>query len=182
MILDRKDAADTPHRCVCHSARERGATLVVSLVMLLILTLLGTTAMQSTSLEEKMAGNTRDRNVAFQAAEAALREGERVLAQPVLPPFDGTGGRYQPALGTGARTWETVDWTDGTAVTVYSEGAMSGVAGAPAYIIEEMPAVFDTTASIEAGTPLTQEYYRVTARATGATNGAVVILQTTYKR
>lgn len=163
-------------------AGQRGATLVIALVMLLILTLLGTTAMQSTTLEERMAGNTRDRNVAFQAAEAALREAERVLAQPVLPPFDGTGGRYQPTLGAGVRTWESVNWTDGSAVTVYSEGSLAGVSGAPAYIIEELPPVFDTSSSVEAGTPLIQEYYRVTARAAGATTGAVVILQTTYKR
>jgi len=163
-------------------SEQRGATLVIALVMLLVLTLLGTTAMQSTSLEERMAGNTRDRNVAFQAAEAAVREAERVLAQPVLPPFDGNGGRYQPTLGAGARTWETVDWTDASAVTTYSEGTLAGVAGAPAYIIEELPAVFDTSASVEAGTPLVQEYYRVTARSTGTTTSAVVILQSTYKR
>lgn len=55
---------------------QAGATLVVSLLMLLVLTLIGVTAMQSNVLQEKMAGNFRDANLAFQAAEAALRDGE----------------------------------------------------------------------------------------------------------
>ncbi len=179
--------AMTPYRSRSHfgaPARQSGATLVVALIMLMVLTLLGTTAMQSTTMEERMAGNTRDRNVAFQAAEAALREAERFLNQPVLPAFAGTNGLYQPTQGAGARTWESVDWTDATAVTVYSEGALDGVPTArlPAYIIEELPAVFDTSGSLEAGTALSNEFYRATARATGSTAGAVVILQTTYKR
>ena len=150
--------------------------------MLLVLTLVGVSAMQSTTLEERMAGNSRDRNISLFAAESALRQGERFLNQPVLPAFNGTNGLYQPSLGAVARTWENVDWTDASAINAYTGGSLQGVAGTPAYIIEEMPAVFDTTGSIEAGTPLSQEYYRVTARATGSTNGAVVFLQCTYKR
>jgi type IV pilus assembly protein PilX len=45
--------------------------------MLLLLTLIGASSMQSTSLEEKMAGNLRDRSIAFQAAESALRDAEQ---------------------------------------------------------------------------------------------------------
>ena len=61
-----------------HSVEDqRGAALIVGLIFLVILTLLGVTAMQSSTLEERMAGNARDRNLAFQAAEAALRDAER---------------------------------------------------------------------------------------------------------
>lgn len=55
---------------------ERGAVLLVSLVMLLLLTLIGLAGMRMVQLEERMAGNLRDRQMAFQAAEAALRAGE----------------------------------------------------------------------------------------------------------
>lgn len=55
---------------------QRGVVLIASLLILLLLTLLGLTAMQTTTLEEKMAGNTSDRTLAFQAAEAALRDAE----------------------------------------------------------------------------------------------------------
>jgi type IV pilus assembly protein PilX len=53
---------------------QRGAVLIVSLIFLVILTMLGLTAMTSTTFEERMAGNSRDAAIAHHAAEAALRE------------------------------------------------------------------------------------------------------------
>ncbi|HKK14559.1 MAG TPA: PilX N-terminal domain-containing pilus assembly protein [Gammaproteobacteria bacterium] len=50
--------------------------LVVSLLILLVLTIIGVTAMSTTNLEEKMAGNMRTKNLTFQAAESGLRAGE----------------------------------------------------------------------------------------------------------
>ena len=60
--------------------RQNGAVLIVSLIMLLLLTLIGVTAMQTNGLEEKMAGNMLDRNIALQAAESALRDAERDIS------------------------------------------------------------------------------------------------------
>jgi len=45
--------------------------------MLLLLTIIGAAAMRDTNLQERMAGNMRDHNLAFQAAEAALRFAEQ---------------------------------------------------------------------------------------------------------
>src|SRR5688572_9206262 len=59
--------------------RQRGAVLIVALLFLVMLTLLGVTAMTSSTMEERMAGNARDNGVAFQAAEAALRDARRDL-------------------------------------------------------------------------------------------------------
>lgn len=56
--------------------KQSGVVLIISLVMLVLLTLLGITSMQVNGLEEKMAGNNKDKNIAFQAAEAALRDAE----------------------------------------------------------------------------------------------------------
>ncbi|KJS73675.1 MAG: pilus assembly protein PilX [Pseudomonas sp. BICA1-14] len=56
---------------------QRGAVLLVALIMLLLLTILGAAAMRDTNLQERMAGNMRDHNLAFQAAEAALRFAEQ---------------------------------------------------------------------------------------------------------
>lgn len=53
---------------------QRGTALIMSLVILMILTILGVTAMGTASLEEKMAGNTQEINRAFQAAESGLTE------------------------------------------------------------------------------------------------------------
>lgn len=53
---------------------QRGAVLVVSMILLLVMTLIGVTGMNTTSLEEKMAANTQEVNRAFQAAETALAQ------------------------------------------------------------------------------------------------------------
>jgi len=51
---------------------QTGAVLIVALVLLAVLTLLGVTAMSTTSLEEKMAANTQEGNRVFQLAETGL--------------------------------------------------------------------------------------------------------------
>ena len=56
---------------------QRGAVLIVALLFLVILTMLGVTAMTGTTMEQRMAGNTRDLAVALQAAEAAMRDARR---------------------------------------------------------------------------------------------------------
>lgn len=58
---------------------QRGVVLIVALVALLMMTMIGVTAMRDTGFQERMSGNLRDRNLAFQAAEAALRTGETWL-------------------------------------------------------------------------------------------------------
>jgi Tfp pilus assembly protein PilX len=52
--------------------RERGVALVVALIFLLVLTILGVTVMNISSLEGRMAGNTQETNRAFQGAESAV--------------------------------------------------------------------------------------------------------------
>jgi type IV pilus assembly protein PilX len=54
-----------------HTA-ERGAALVVGLVMLLVLTVLGVSGMNTATLELVMANNTQSQQTAFQAAETAI--------------------------------------------------------------------------------------------------------------
>lgn len=51
---------------------QQGVALVMALVILLIMTLLGITAMGTSSLEEKMAGNIQEATRAFEAAESGL--------------------------------------------------------------------------------------------------------------
>lgn len=57
--------------------KQQGVVLIVSLVILLVVTLLGTAAMQGTGLEFKMAQNTSERQRVFQATEAGLRRMEQ---------------------------------------------------------------------------------------------------------
>ncbi|MDP2835105.1 MAG: PilX N-terminal domain-containing pilus assembly protein [Pseudomonadota bacterium] len=56
--------------------RQSGAALITSLIFLTILTILGMSSLGTALLESRMAGNARDRNIAFQAAEMGLRDAE----------------------------------------------------------------------------------------------------------
>lgn len=57
--------------------RQRGAALMVTLCVMLGMMIVGVSAMRSALNGEKAARGERDRNIAFQAAEAALADAER---------------------------------------------------------------------------------------------------------
>ena len=52
--------------------KQQGAVLVMALVMLTVLTLIGVSSMSSSTLELKVAGNTQQHDVAFQAAQSVI--------------------------------------------------------------------------------------------------------------
>jgi Tfp pilus assembly protein PilX len=54
-------------------AQQRGAVLFIALIMLLLLTMIGITAMQVTLLQERMAGGFRVQHQAFEATEGLLK-------------------------------------------------------------------------------------------------------------
>jgi type IV pilus assembly protein PilX len=60
-----------------HRHQQRGAALVVGMVMLTILTLLAITAMSTSSTELVMAGNEQFRERAFQVAETGVEQAVR---------------------------------------------------------------------------------------------------------
>jgi type IV pilus assembly protein PilX len=162
---------------------QQGVALIVSLVMLLIMTLLAVSSMNTTILEEKMAGNYKDRNMAFQASEAGLRAGETYLrTTPILPPFDGTtAGLYQPT-SSGLPKWQVVNWAASGQYRSYTANLLSNISSPPNYIIEELQPVNESGGSLEAGVALESRFYRITSNAVGGTDTAIVMLQSTYKR
>lgn len=162
--------------------RQSGAVLVIALIMLLAMTLIGVTGLSSTTMQERMAGNLREMDIAFQAAEAALREGETYLESATLPDFDGTGGLYQPAASGSPQVWDAISWTNTSASREYT-GAIADLAAQPRYIIEELAPVPAPGGSLSSDAPAPETgMYRITARAVGRSDSTVVMLQTTYKR
>lgn len=174
------------------SARQRGSALIIALVFLLIMTVIGVAGMQGTTQQEKMAGNMRNRNLAFQAAEAALRAGERLVdpvktgtpptcTRPATSAFNGTNGLLQPQTtgGNDGAFWMAYDsqWTGGNSRQLASS-TLAEVAEQPRYVIEDISSLDPLCAS---ATPPTNDCYRITARGVGGTTDAVVILQSTYQ-
>lgn len=170
------------------SATQRGAALVVSLLILLMMTLIGVTAMNVTGLEARMAAGAQDRDLAFQAAESALRDGEDFVNDKGLDDFNGTGGLYK-APTDGSTLWASLDWGPASTQTRAFSGSLTRVPQQPRYIIEllaEVPCT-DGTEKVGGGysedtkeSPCNKYYYRVTTRGVGGAAGAAVMLQSTY--
>jgi type IV pilus assembly protein PilX len=158
--------------------RQSGVVLVISLIMLLLLTLIGITGMQTTSLEEKMAGNARDRNIAFQAAESTLLEAEKFIHNNPTTAiiYDGTNGLLdttdiEPDYFTN-NTWSAAN----SAATPINFGDKFSLSTDPRYIIKKI-------ASLPAnGSVGPRIIFKITARAVGSTPGTQVILQEVYEK
>ncbi len=162
---------------------QRGGTLIVCLIFMLIMTVIGASALQSTTLQERMAGNARDTHAAFQAAEAALRSAERLLAAASLPAFNGSNGLFQDCSGT-STACSAPDWSDrnsGNWASVSQFGA--GVHSDPQYIIEELNVQGSPSTSLESDIAVSPfKVYRITARGFGVSSNSMVVLRSIYRR
>jgi type IV pilus assembly protein PilX len=161
------------------SHRQRGATLVVVLILLLVMTLLGLASLRSTILEERMTSNLLDRSLGFQVAESGLREAEATLTPN--PTFPGVGcnanglcARPEPTatdrwLDPGFDGWRTASVSDPNTE-------------APQYIVEEMgegPNWDDCDKLLPIHPLCLTPRYRVTVRSQQA-GRASVLLQTVF--
>lgn len=185
---------------IAPASRQRGISLLIVLILLLVTTMLGIVVLRGTLLEERMSANMYDRSLAFQAAESALRQAEaRVLAAvtagtpigvdcslpatscPLVP-----ANAYVGNTGTCVATDRTPNcWVDDTAST------QTLSAGMPQFYIQFMGQrdstdVLSLGSSANAnqyggggGIPL-ESVYRILSRSHDPNNGSarsVVVLQ-----
>jgi type IV pilus assembly protein PilX len=169
--------------------KQRGVALFISLVLLLVLTIIGVSAVQTTSLEERMARNTHDSVLAFEAAEVALRSGETFLRTNVnstaLFPVGGNNGLWKASDYGQAEHWQQANiWTGANSVQL-PNNSIAGVAEQPRYIIEWVASVQRNDNPYMQGSSYAAlfdriEIFRVTARGIGGSPNARVMLQSTY--
>ena len=60
-----------------NTQKQRGFVLLTSIIFLIVLSLLGVMALRGSLFEERMSANERDRSLAREYAELALRDAER---------------------------------------------------------------------------------------------------------
>lgn len=72
---------------------QNGATLLVALMMLLIITLLALSSMRGVSLESRITGNLRLQKTLTNAAEAGLRIGEKSIEKWKCTPAAGNSNK-----------------------------------------------------------------------------------------
>ena len=165
---------------------QRGAVLIVALVLLLVLTILGTAGIQDTAMEERMAGNFRDYSAALQAAETALRTGEIELGSSIAIAFtaSGTLGRYDvEAMAHSVDPQSAPNWTTVDASVLVQADTL--IDADPEYYMEQLPEIdlpgSDLVVGFQDKAPPVQ-FYRVTGKGYGISPNSEVILQSTYFR
>lgn len=121
--------------------RERGAVMIVGLVMVLLMTIVGMAAIRGSNLQEVMAGNMHERAIAFQAAEAGLRTAEQFSDDNTLDSlsFGGSNGLFEDLSSdedeTPVADWSDNDWSsDGQQVSF----SIDELSAQPRYVIEKV--------------------------------------------
>ncbi|HEU4622773.1 MAG TPA: PilX N-terminal domain-containing pilus assembly protein [Burkholderiaceae bacterium] len=168
--------------------REHGISLIMSLVLLVIIALVAVASIRGTLLEERMAGNLYDREIAFQSAESALRQAEKALGNnTIVGPFTDANkaqGLYptpDPSANNYVEVWNKTDTTWAAASQLRTDTLSSG---APEYIVEDMGIWPDPPGCDQGSTiPITclRRVYRVTAHSAPLEGRAQVILQTSFR-
>ena len=164
---------------------QHGAALIFSMILLLVLTLLGLSSMRTATLEEKMAYNMRDMNLAFEAAESGLREAETWLDQQANEASVNNQAFVYPPDAAPELTTQTHSWwsnaDNSASYGIAGSTALGEVNSQPRFVIEQRAFVPD---SLVQGfePPKGKNLYRVTARGTGATDTAQSISQSTFAK
>ena len=178
-------------------------SLVTTLLFMVAALMLGVSVLSVNVMQERVIGNTKDRDLAFQAAEAALRDAERDLLLNVnadtvfsaactnglcTPPSQRTVPLSVPVHDAAAG----FDWGNDNQVRKYGQYTTAAIfpsvkpTAQPRYVIEKLgplgtpPGESLTRIGLEPSAPAYG--YRITAQATGARDETVVILQSIYTK
>jgi type IV pilus assembly protein PilX len=177
------------------------------MIILLVMTLIGISGMEQTTLEDRMTLNFRDRTMALNAAESSLHSTEAWLAAQVTkpipvtatscttPPMCGLGSGY-PVWDDGALTgWSTQDWTwwSGKGVEYKGSGAvpskLASVSAQPRAIIEfrffNAPSgsgIADNLNAERAMQGIGWHYYNIQGAGTGHRRETIAVVGTTFKK
>ena len=168
--------------------KQSGAALFMCLMLLLVMTLIGVSGITSSTLEEKMAGNMRNKHMSFQAAEAALRIAEiEAAALAIDTNFAAAGDHLYERTDL---IWEDPD----TIWLAYGLNAIMDpdndnvpprFAQDPSYIIENYstsPRDDSCMLDMPIKPGCLLPVFRLTARGTGLNANAISIIQSTYKQ
>ena len=183
-------------RIPCPNHRQQGVALITGLIFLVVLTLIAITAARMAGLEERMSGNLRDRSLAVQAAETALRDAERDIRGGAgitrAPPISGLSG-FGPACTNGlcyngiAGNANSTDWNvtpvwslvDMTAAPSVAYGDFTGAADIPGLSAQPRYIIEGVKKEVFGSGPV--HFYRITVRAQGANPNTVVWLQEVFR-
>ncbi len=170
--------------------QQHGSALIISLLILLVMTIIGISAMSSSTMEEKMAANDRNQKAIFQNAESSLMTAEdEVLAlsydELKKNMADEVAGFYtsdKPRFDY----LDHSDWKEPGACATPLVNSNSNNSGSSCYIVEEIEGgtLFTPGEAAEYGSvPLPKlQITRVTVRSTDSNNASAVIVQSNLQK
>ena len=165
-------------------SRQSGVVLFVALMLLVILSMIAVTVSRLQTVEERMARNDDSRQLAKQAAEAALRNGEDLLSNaPSISTFAADTAGYF-ALPANPTTGSLVSapgfWSNAANYLNYNGPALAAVqtpVQTPRIVMEVVG--FGSIPGDNIANPPTT--YRVTAQGISPDGTPSIILQSIYR-
>ncbi|MFK8021197.1 MAG: PilX N-terminal domain-containing pilus assembly protein [Pseudomonadales bacterium] len=178
-MSSQKSTAFGAKRTTPGAAKQSGATLIIALLILLAMTLLGTSSMTTLTMEERMISNLRDENVAFQAAESALAACESDVRErnPQLSEAsyfeqgeaEGLGGSGFNFWWDDPAVWTAIGLEMGDSVSTGTDTlGRGGVSAAPICIREHIGLAPDDLSFEARSQRRGAEMYTITAKGFGA--------------
>lgn len=178
--------------------KQRGATLIVALILLLVMTLMASTSLKSNVLQSRMAANMQDETIAFEASETGLTYSEQWLASqssaPELVQFsDLKSGLSDFVVDSRSSSELKNKLLDLTKVSQWEAGAQTVTAfnAEPLTTVHEQPKVSleltgftpdDKTQGYDYGETTGVSLFRHLSRNTGKSGESEVILQSEYRK
>ncbi len=166
---------------------QKGVVLAMVLIFLVILMALGIAAVRNATLEERMAGNFRSQQLAFQAAEQALHFCENYIQAGSASALAAGVKFHDPGpisggANDGKNYWEIESfWKDdafSTQLPILAVQNLNGVSdpldARPRCMVEQMDALFSPLSPDEKDA---KSQFRITARGVGSHSNSVVLLQ-----
>jgi type IV pilus assembly protein PilX len=175
--------------------KQGGMALVTAILLLVVMTIMAISMMRSYGVEERIAGNTREKERALNAAVSAQQYAEYWLSANPAPLAGACTGIVSSTIGqicTPAATlppqtnFAAVPWTSGVTYTQFTSNPIDGVTNTIAGVgagaqgtYYAAPVFYITDLGPNKGTPV-GELYQIDAVGYGGTPNAVAVVESTY--
>jgi Tfp pilus assembly protein PilX len=194
------------HSLLSYRKGNKGAALIAALIILLMVTLIGTTGMEDTISENRMTLNFRDRRMAVAAADSGIRAAELWLTNMTIEPAlanvtdckgklplcGQTAGNYPiwEVKGPDMKqfTWKTANWPFWTELGVKFRGTTTRdsslgdkFADQPRTVIQkrELPTNLNVDAASQGSG---WNYYNVISSGTGFRDDSRAVVVSTFQK
>jgi type IV pilus assembly protein PilX len=178
-----------------HSHRQSGVVLITSMLLLIVVTIMALSMFRSYGVEERIAGNTRDKQRAINAAVSAQQFAEFTLASGTAPisgvcPAGVLPNGFEVCTNLPAPNFTTLPWTSGVTFSNFTSIPINGVSNvvqangtldtptaSASYV--QAPIFYITDLGPNAGTPV-GEVYQVDALGYGGSTNTVAVVESTF--